>query len=75
MYFCAGDDNINIGLISPHQEYMFIIGGNKIWIWQQYDSMMAVELRGVHMIGRAFLYGACSTTQGLHAVLLSVGIM
>ena len=28
---------------------MFIIDGNKIATWQQYDSMIAVELRGVHI--------------------------
>ena len=37
--------------------------------------MIAVELRGVHMMGCAYVYGACSTTQGLRAVLLRVGIM
>ena len=40
--------------------------------------MLAVDFRGVHMMGCAYLYswhGACSTTQGLHAVLLRVEIM
>ena len=39
--------------------------------------MIAVERRGVHMMGRAYLYMVHlrSTTQGLHAVLLRVGIM
>ena len=83
MYFCAGDImilpsrllHINTGLMPPHQEYTFIIEGNKIYIWQQYDSMIAVELRRVHVMGCAYLYGACSTTQVLHAVLLRVGIV
>ena len=35
--------------MSPRHEYMFIIDGNKIATWQQYDSMIAVELRGVHI--------------------------
>ena len=37
--------------------------------------MIAVELRGEHDRVRLFLYGAYSTTQGLHAVLLPVGSM
>ena len=36
--------------MSPHQEDMFIIEGNKIKICQQYDRMIAVELRGVHVL-------------------------
>ena len=39
--------------------------------------MIAVELRGVHTMWSAYLYMAhvVYTTQGLHAVLLRVGIM
>ena len=51
--------------MSPHQEYIFIIEGNEIQIWQQYDSMIAVELRGVHTMGCAYLYM-------VHVVLLMV---
>ena len=39
--------------------------------------VIAVELRGVHMMGCAYLYvvHVVCTTQGLHAVILHVGIM
>ena len=38
---------------------------------------MAVERRGVHMCAGVcfFMYCARSTTQGLHAVLLLIGMM
>ena len=38
--------------------------------------MIAVELSGVHILMGCvyFVYGARSTAQGLHAVLLRVGI-
>ena len=41
------------------------------------SSMIAMELRGVHIYDGVclFICGVCSATQGLHAVLLRVGIM
>ena len=43
------------------------------------NSVIAVELRGVHIILYdavcVSIHGACSTAQGLHAVLQGIGIM
>ena len=36
-------------MMSPHEEYVFIIEGN-MYIWQQHDSsMIAVELRSTNI--------------------------
>ena len=57
---------------SSNVEHRAVYFGNKTLIWRQYDSMIDVELRGVHMMGSAYLYmvHVYGTTQGLHAVLL-----
>ena len=50
--------------MSPHQEYVFMIKGNNMYIWQQQDSsMIAVELRAIHIYDGVclFIWGACST--------------
>ena len=51
----------NTGLMSPHQEYVWIIEGNKIYIWQQHGSCgtqgeVYIYTRYVYMMGCAYLY-------------------
>ena len=61
--------------MSPHEEYVQYWGQQNInltAVWQ-YDSCGTQGC--AYDVVSIFIYGACSTTQGLHAVLLRVVIM
>ena len=82
MYFCAGDIMILPSRLLLTRVWCHLIVNmcsfrgqqnlNLTAVWQ-YDSCgtQGCTYDGVCL----FIYGACSTTQGLHAVLLRVGIM